>query len=355
MPKGPGSVKYFTDPTNRDTDGDGIPDGFEIANGLNPLDARDALWDLDGDGINNLTKYLDPSRKITVNEEALELSGLGTSGDGLNDLYKSTLGLNVNSSDTSGDGLSDFDALSYGLDPTDGTLGGQMAASGQRTIAEEAADGLNPMDATHQSVVISAAIPIAKTGDVKHDATDEEKIEVFLNEKRNQMHYPIGSPNPVMIAGSKELDAFGVLENMTLKGYQDDGSETTLAVGAASIVNNFKSSELGKSLPESALGSAQNITGFIDSLARDEDGYVEFWATFTSTKNLLDEEDDDDSDDGGHGGGASVSLGADFGTGGWGSGGGYGGGGSWGYLRGMFPISIPPAQSKPVCSKGRTF
>ena len=41
-----------------DTDGDGLPDAWELANGLNPNDPTDADRDLDGDGISNRTEYL---------------------------------------------------------------------------------------------------------------------------------------------------------------------------------------------------------------------------------------------------------------------------------------------------------
>jgi len=37
-----------------DDDGDGLPDSYELANGLDPLDDSDQLGDLDGDGFNNL-------------------------------------------------------------------------------------------------------------------------------------------------------------------------------------------------------------------------------------------------------------------------------------------------------------
>jgi hypothetical protein len=41
-----------------DTDGDGIPGGWEWAHGLNPHFAEDALWDLDGDTMINLHEFV---------------------------------------------------------------------------------------------------------------------------------------------------------------------------------------------------------------------------------------------------------------------------------------------------------
>jgi hypothetical protein len=41
-----------------DSDGDGIPDAWEIAHGLDPNDASDAALDSDGDGFTNLQEYI---------------------------------------------------------------------------------------------------------------------------------------------------------------------------------------------------------------------------------------------------------------------------------------------------------
>lgn len=48
---------YRTDPTKADTDKDGMPDGWEVKHGLNPL-KNDAHGDKDKDGVDNLTEYL---------------------------------------------------------------------------------------------------------------------------------------------------------------------------------------------------------------------------------------------------------------------------------------------------------
>ena len=51
-------VGYTATPAPVDTDGDGIPDAWEILHGLNPLNAADAALDADGDGQSNLAEYL---------------------------------------------------------------------------------------------------------------------------------------------------------------------------------------------------------------------------------------------------------------------------------------------------------
>ena len=48
---------YGTNPLIADTDGDGMPDGWEVQYNLNPVDPGDATTDLDVDGFTNLHEY----------------------------------------------------------------------------------------------------------------------------------------------------------------------------------------------------------------------------------------------------------------------------------------------------------
>ncbi len=62
LPDGGSTIRRFDSPTPGgsnlgDTDGDGMPDAWELAHGLNPL-FNDASLDADGDGVSNLDEFL---------------------------------------------------------------------------------------------------------------------------------------------------------------------------------------------------------------------------------------------------------------------------------------------------------
>ena len=77
---------YHTNPNGSDTDGDGMPDGWETQYGLNPL-VNDAASDGDGDSLSNLNEYLNNTDPTNADSD----------GDGLPDGWEVSNNLNARS------------------------------------------------------------------------------------------------------------------------------------------------------------------------------------------------------------------------------------------------------------------
>lgn len=114
-----------TDPRNPDTDGDLIPDGWEVYYGFDPL-ANDADADPDDDDLSNALEC----------QHGTDPRNPDTDGDGLSDGWEVSIGTDPCNVDTDGDGLSDgfeYTHRSYGYSPLKhrrGMLGGVMLPGG---------------------------------------------------------------------------------------------------------------------------------------------------------------------------------------------------------------------------------
>ena len=125
---------YGTDPNDPDTDGDGMPDGWEIDNGLDPNDPTDGALDSDGDGVSNLDEYLDGTDPNDADE------------DGLTNDEEISAGTDPNNPDTDGDGMPDGWEVEYELDPLDPGDASLDSDGDGATNLEEYEDGTNPVD-----------------------------------------------------------------------------------------------------------------------------------------------------------------------------------------------------------------
>jgi len=117
-------IPYRTDPLKKDTDGDNIPDGWEISHGLDPRNSTDASQDADNDGLSNYNEYLNNIHPYNQDSDGDTYSdgwevangfdptdafdtGSDSDGDGLTNVEEYFLGTNPVAFDTDADGLSD--------------------------------------------------------------------------------------------------------------------------------------------------------------------------------------------------------------------------------------------------------
>lgn len=146
-----------TNPFDADTDGGGESDGSEITGSRNPHDLTDDLThDADGDGWVNGTEKLygtDPLKKDTDGDLVIDpkdafpldpTSGRDDNKNGLPDEWEEKYGLGSNASptdDPDGDGMTNLQEFQNGTDPMSADTDGDGLID-----TEEVADGTNPRE-----------------------------------------------------------------------------------------------------------------------------------------------------------------------------------------------------------------
>ena len=126
---------YHTNPLAWSTVGDGVPDGWKVAHGLDPLDPAVATQDPDNDGLNNLQEY----------QHGTDPRNPDTDGDGLRDGAEvNVYHTNPLAWSTVGDGIPDGWKVAHGLDPLDPTVAAQDPDNDGLNNLQEYQHGTDP-------------------------------------------------------------------------------------------------------------------------------------------------------------------------------------------------------------------
>lgn len=183
-----------------DSDGDGIPDDWEIAHGLNPHDPSDALQDLDHDGLTNLQEYhlgtdiRNPDTDGDGISDGDEVNGTGRACNAAGRCFHT----NPLLADTDGDGINDLTEIQTGSDPTDPTSINLHAALTGITVA--------PSNFTLivNSLNGTASVQLTVTGNLIDgrtiDLTSTTRGTNYLSSNLTNCNF--GSPDGRVFAGS---------------------------------------------------------------------------------------------------------------------------------------------------------
>ena len=161
---------YNTDKENEDSDGDGIPDGYEVwcsntsailydtdDNGIS-----DADEDSDKDGLTNLEEYNRSTSPLSADTDG------DTLGDG-DEVYK--YGTDPLNADTDGDTLNDNDELKLSFDPLDKDTDDNGINDNDEVIKQTF---VQKIDNDERKAVTSVSVTLACKGNIENSVTVED-------------------------------------------------------------------------------------------------------------------------------------------------------------------------------------
>lgn len=161
---------YGTDKDNSDTDGDGIPDGYELLASLDPL-----VVDTDGNGIDDGDEDFDADGLTNIEEVVAGSSIINTDSDfdGLNDYEEvKVYGTSPIDYDTDDDGINDYDEVKMGLDPLASDSDGDGVLDGNEKVLQSKTVEIN--DESHPSGVIEVTVEAEISGSIESNTTIED-------------------------------------------------------------------------------------------------------------------------------------------------------------------------------------
>ena len=182
------SFTYLALDGGDDTDGDGMSDAYETANGLDPASAADRDDDADGDGLSNIVEF----------QKGTAANKIDTDGDGLEDGVETDTGAWVNSNDTGTNPLSpdtDGDTLPDGVETNTGTFV-SATDTGTNPLAEDS-DGDSSADqveiAAGTDPTDGASFPTNTIGrgdwQVSLDIPNEALATIDLDVENNELDF----------------------------------------------------------------------------------------------------------------------------------------------------------------------